>query len=235
MATEYNITQKQYNGTDYDTLYPQTTSQQVLLNDNTISYTGDATVNGALTKQQIDINQLNSKTLGIRGQIGALTSWNIDQMAANESYGVWWLNNSDADMTGAKPVSSGQGVLFCERQSSGLTRQLYLGVTASVKKVRYFTHSTGVWTAWEDCPGTPLTASWTGTPSGQGNLSHNFGANVIVLSAWTNTSDTVVMPYPSGGTTTGGSASWWFHVRAATSAHAVVTSSVTITACYILV
>ena len=235
MATEYNITQKQYNGTDYDTLYPQTTSQQVLLNDDAISYSDNPTVNGALIKQQEDISALNGKTLGIRGQIGALTSWNIDQMAANESYGVWWLNNSDSDMTGTKPVSSGQGVLFCERQTSGITRQLYLGVTASVKKVRYYTHSTGAWTAWEDCPGTPLTASWTGTPSGQGNLSHNFGANVIVLSAWTNTSDTVVMPYPSGGTTTGGSASWWFHVRAATSAHAVVTSSVTITACYILV
>ena len=61
MATEYNITQKQYNGTDYDTLYPQTTSQQVLLNDGAISYTGSATVNGALTKQQAEIDSLNSK------------------------------------------------------------------------------------------------------------------------------------------------------------------------------
>lgn len=60
MATEYNITQKQYNGTDYDTLYPQTTSQQVLLNDGAISYTGSATVNGALIKQQADITSLNS-------------------------------------------------------------------------------------------------------------------------------------------------------------------------------
>lgn len=66
MATEYNITQKQYNGTDYDTLYPQTTSQQVLLNDGTISYTGSATVNGALTKQQADITSLNSNIGNIR-------------------------------------------------------------------------------------------------------------------------------------------------------------------------
>ena len=63
MATEYNITQKQYNGTDYDTLYPRTTSQQVLLNDGEISYTGSATVNGALIKQQADITVLNSKTV----------------------------------------------------------------------------------------------------------------------------------------------------------------------------
>lgn len=61
MATEYNITQKQYNGTDYDTLYPQTTSQQVLLNDDAISHTGSATVNGALMKQQTEISSLNSK------------------------------------------------------------------------------------------------------------------------------------------------------------------------------
>lgn len=61
MATEYNITQKQYNGVDYDTLYPQTTGQQVLLNDDTILYSGIPTVNGALIKQQEDITALNGK------------------------------------------------------------------------------------------------------------------------------------------------------------------------------
>lgn len=77
MATEYNITQKQYNGTDYDTLYPKTTSQQVLLNDGAISYTGDATVNGALTKQQAEIDSLNSKFSAIIGyktvDVGSVT------------------------------------------------------------------------------------------------------------------------------------------------------------------
>lgn len=36
MATEYNITQKQFNGTDYDILYPLTNSKQVLLKDTKI-------------------------------------------------------------------------------------------------------------------------------------------------------------------------------------------------------
>lgn len=53
MATNYNITQKQYNGTDYDILYPKNTSQQVLLNDSTIASTfglsGTPTVNDVLS------------------------------------------------------------------------------------------------------------------------------------------------------------------------------------------
>lgn len=64
MATEYNITQKQYNGVDYDTLYPQTTSQQVSLNDDAILYSDNPTVNGALIKQQEDITALNDKLNG---------------------------------------------------------------------------------------------------------------------------------------------------------------------------
>lgn len=52
MATNYNITQKQYNGTDYDTLYPKNTSQQVLLNDSALAtalgLSGTPTVNDVL-------------------------------------------------------------------------------------------------------------------------------------------------------------------------------------------
>lgn len=53
MASENNITMKQYNGTDYDTLYPKNTSQQSLLNDSTLAtalgLSGTPTVNDALT------------------------------------------------------------------------------------------------------------------------------------------------------------------------------------------
>ena len=37
MASNYDVTMKQYNGTDYDKLYPKDISQQVLLNDNTVA------------------------------------------------------------------------------------------------------------------------------------------------------------------------------------------------------
>lgn len=37
MASNYDVTMKQYNGTDYDKLYPKDISQQVLLNDNNVA------------------------------------------------------------------------------------------------------------------------------------------------------------------------------------------------------
>ena len=77
MATEYNITQKQYNGVDYDTLYPETTSQQVLLNDSAISYSDNPTVNGALIKQQTDIAQLNSNLALKSGNINVTDGWTV--------------------------------------------------------------------------------------------------------------------------------------------------------------
>lgn len=53
MSTTKNITMKQFNGIDYDTIYPKNTSQQVLLNDsdlaNSLGLTNtDPTVNDAL-------------------------------------------------------------------------------------------------------------------------------------------------------------------------------------------
>lgn len=60
MGTNYNITQKQYNGNDYDTLYPKNTSQQVLLNDSALAtalgLSGTPNVNdvlGVLTNQGV--------------------------------------------------------------------------------------------------------------------------------------------------------------------------------------
>lgn len=37
MATNKNFTMQQYNGTDYDVLYPKNTSQQTLLNDSALA------------------------------------------------------------------------------------------------------------------------------------------------------------------------------------------------------
>lgn len=58
MATEYNITQKQYNGTDYDILYPLTNSKQVLLKDTNILGGGN-TIHEALLEIT---NRLNFQT-----------------------------------------------------------------------------------------------------------------------------------------------------------------------------
>lgn len=48
----YNFTMKEFNGTSYDTLYPKTTSQQVLLNDSALAtklgLSGTPTLNDVL-------------------------------------------------------------------------------------------------------------------------------------------------------------------------------------------
>lgn len=197
-------------------------------------YTDAVNLNGSDLGNTIDA--LNVKMLGVRGQIGALSSWNIDDMASNETYGTWWLNVADSDITGTKPTSSGHGLLFCTRQSSGISRQYYRGVTVRGDYHRYYTHSTGVWTAWEPVPGIPLIDSFTGTTSANGNFSHTFSKNVVVLSSWSSSSDKIVSAYPSGGTTTGGATTWWFHVRNANANGTVVAStSTTVTVSYMYV
>ena len=202
----------------------------------TIDWSGNVNTAGNVTANGVSVSELNKKALGIRGQIGALSSWNIDDMAPNETYGTWWLNIGDADITGTKPTSSGSGLLFCTRQSSGITRQYYRGVTVRGDYYRYYTHSTGVWTAWEPVPGIPLIDSFTGTTSANGNFSHAFSKNVVVFSAWANTSDKIVSAYPSGGTTTGGATTWWFHVRNANANGTVVAStSTTVTVSYMYI
>lgn len=75
--------------------------------------------------------------------------------------------------------------------------------------------------------------SFTGTTSGNGNFSHNFGKSVIILSAWSAIEDTIVQAYPTTGTTTSGTSVWWFHIRTAlASSSAVTNKSVTVTALY---
>ena len=94
MATEYNITQKQYNGVDYDTLYPQTTGQQVLLNDDTILYSGIPTVNGALIKQQEDITALNGNLNRLFRTYSNLTVTDTNPYALIDSYASMGIDSS---------------------------------------------------------------------------------------------------------------------------------------------
>lgn len=50
----FNITEKQFNGNDYDTLYPKNTSQQSLLNDNTLATKLGLSGNTVTVNQAID-------------------------------------------------------------------------------------------------------------------------------------------------------------------------------------
>lgn len=88
---------------------------------------------------------------GTRGQIGSLPNGNIDDFATDKIYGTYYLNNSDSDITGTKPDTSGQGLLFCKQQSSAIYRQIYIGVaSSSAMKVRYYYNN--AWTQWSNLP-----------------------------------------------------------------------------------
>lgn len=82
------------------------------------------------------------------GQMGLLSDLNIDDFATNKTYGTWWLNCGDSTITGTKPASSGQGLLICKQQSTSIYRQVYVGISASEFKVRYYNN--GSWTSWSN-------------------------------------------------------------------------------------
>lgn len=84
------------------------------------------------------------------GQLSALSDTNIDNMAVNNIYGTWWLNCSSTTITGTKPASRGQGILVCKKQANNTVRQVFVGVTLSALKSRYYTND--AWEEWQDFP-----------------------------------------------------------------------------------
>lgn len=97
------------------------------------------------------IDGLNSNLTFVKnnqdGMFGQLANKNIDQMPANGYYGTFFLNNADSMVSGTKPAN-GQGILFCLKQSTELSRQIYIGVSGVATVARYYRFSTGVWTDW---------------------------------------------------------------------------------------
>lgn len=70
----------------------------------------------------------------------------------------------------------------------------------------------------------PVSASKT--TSAGGNFSYTFAKKSLVLAAYCNLSDTLVIPYPVSGTGTSGATEWWFHVQSV-SGSAVTSTSIT--------
>ena len=76
--------------------------------------------------------------------------------------------------------------------------------------------------------------SFDATTSMAGNTSYDFGKKVIVLTAWSTRTDTVVFAYPTKGTEDSGASLWWFHVRNTDTLESVAeNTSLTISVCYI--
>ena len=70
----------------------------------------------------------------------------------------------------------------------------------------------------------PVSASKT--TSAGGNFSYTFNKRSVVVAAWCNLADTLVIPYPVSGTGTSGVTEWWFHVQSV-SGSAVTSQAIT--------
>lgn len=114
MATNKNITMKQYNGTDYDTLYPKTTAEQVIGAVTTVTYiattstswTSDTTNGGyyqtiAVSGIKSTDNPIADIVLGsnVTSNKAALEAWALVTRITtdNDSVTVW--ANGDAPTT----------------------------------------------------------------------------------------------------------------------------------------
>lgn len=71
------------------------------------------------------------------------------------------------------------------------------------------------------------------TTSAGGNFSVGFSKKCVVLSAYCNLSDTLVIPYPTSGTGTAGATTWWFHVQSV-SGSAIANQTITAVVFYML-
>lgn len=106
-------------------------------------------VKAALDELNSTLTDANRSISGQFDSILPSTNRNLDTMPTNGFYGTWWVNNSASDVSGTKPVTSGQGILFCLRQSGTVCRQVYIGITGTTGMFgRYYLYSGGTWTNW---------------------------------------------------------------------------------------
>lgn len=98
-----------------------------------------------VTTMEDDISTLfGIKSGWMQGDVPFL---DLDAAPNKDSYGAWWLNCSASGISGTKPESSGQGILFVIRQSTTTARQMWVRVNGVVYN-RQYNITEGTWGAW---------------------------------------------------------------------------------------
>lgn len=106
-----------------------------------------STVGGAAQSAKAALDNMS------KGVIGYASGMNLDAMNTESVCGVYWINLEDSTLSGTKPGSSGQGMIFVKKQTENLFRQVYVPVTEGADyKSRYYSHSAGTWSAWAYTP-----------------------------------------------------------------------------------
>lgn len=128
-------------------------------------------------------------------------------------------------------TASGQLIVI---QNAGALYQTQVYIPSTVTPLIYIRSlSNGSWGGWV-LSANLRTYSGAKTTSAGGNFSQTFSNSVVVLAAYSNLADTLVIPYPVSGTGTGGATEWWFHVQSV-SGSAVVSTNITATIFYMMI
>lgn len=136
MASEKNITMRQYNGVDYDTLYPKTKVEQVVGMDG--YFTKDQTLSSAIANlyglsgtDAIPNNVFNQLYYSINGTDSKLYQWNrwkwsinLDTAVTNfnfsSSYTTWYIAQFDSITFNKDGTCIGQGRKIIHGQKSSI-------------------------------------------------------------------------------------------------------------------
>ena len=136
MASEKNITMRQYNGVDYDTLYPKTKVEQVVgmdgyfTKDQTLS-SSVAALYGLSGTDAIPNNVFNQLYYSINGTDSKLYQWNrwkwsinLDTAVTNfnfsSSYTTWYIAQFDSITFNKDGTCTGQGRTIIHGQKSSI-------------------------------------------------------------------------------------------------------------------
>ena len=140
MATNKNITMKQYNGLDYDTLYPKTTPEQV----GAVSYEAQTLTDDQKTQARGNIGAAPAG-YGLGENIGKTVN---DANMAVLSGWYYHYGVTNAPYHGTTPL--GYGMILVSAKY-GYVWQTYFANTAGkhVKLQRYSTDGGSTWTEWE--------------------------------------------------------------------------------------
>lgn len=135
-----------------------------------------------------------------------------------------------ATITNIPRAASGQLIVI---QNAGALYQTQVYIPSTATPMIYIRSlSNGSWGGWV-LSANLRTYSGSKTTSSGGDFSQTFSNNAVVLAAWSDLTDTLVIPYPVSGTGTGGASQWWFHVQSVNGS-AVTNTNITAVIYYML-
>ena len=193
---------------------------------STAMNTTATTITGAIAEHESDVRKIATGDYSTRPTIPNNTNINNYKTAGVYSVST---DSAAATMTNLPRAASGELIVLNQGNTSYMT-QIYIP-TSDTSMIYIRTLYSNTWGAWS-ISANILAASISGNASAAGNFSYTFPKRCLVVSAYSTLSDTLVLPYPTSNTSTGGATLWWFHVQSALTG-SPVSGSVSVTAFYI--